>query len=467
MHESHEDFQSGEEQQKEKQLADDQSGLLSTGSLDPMEDLEKLTQAQEGDSGDEWDTDLEDNATRHRRSSSLSELYLQACKKIGVTPVSSFLRHLGESAANLNHCGVGPLGAKALAIVLQNDNVITHLELEDNTLQADGTRYLMKMLRANVTIQSLNISENHLGHQGAYIISKILLDNYCIKSIKLSGNDFDHSAAKYLADALMDDYVIKELDLSHNKLCDIGGEYLGRMLARNQGIEVLDLSWNHFRVHGALSAGLKVNSILKQFHLSHNDFGHIGAESLGQALKQNNTLVLLDLSNNWLDDEAVTLLCQGLSTNGTLKVLNLANNPMTNTGALVLLKTVKNNTRSAMEKIDISRVFVRETFVELLEETRQTRPALEVQYDVMNSVTRNLSAIHIFKKHLEEQNQSITDFFRDLDKEETTKVSSSAFRKAAKEANIPLDQRQIEWLITRFDKNCTAGINYSQFDELS
>lgn len=32
----------------------------------------------------------------------------------------------------------------------------------------------------------------------------------------------------------------------------------------------------------------------------------------------------------------------------------LSHNPLTNIGALTLLKTVKNNTRSAVEKIDIS-----------------------------------------------------------------------------------------------------------------
>lgn len=54
-----------------------------------------------------------------RQSLSRVELYLQACQQTGATPVSSFLRHMGEANLNLNHYGVGPMGAKALAIVLQ------------------------------------------------------------------------------------------------------------------------------------------------------------------------------------------------------------------------------------------------------------------------------------------------------------------------------------------------------------
>ncbi|KAF3849831.1 hypothetical protein F7725_019550 [Dissostichus mawsoni] len=413
-------------EEEEEQQPSDQSDLL-TGSQDQVEDEEKPSQGQEGNSGDEWDTDLETDSRCHRSEASQSraELYLQACQRTGSVPVSSFLRNLGDTNLNLNHYGVGPLGTKALAIVLQN------------------------------------LSNNQLGREGAYTISKMLSENYYVKSLKLSGNDFDDAAAKYFADALKGDYVIKELDLSHN------------MFTANVGIEVLNLSWNPLRLGGAMavSAGLKVNSTLKQLDLSWNAFGQMEAESLGQALKNNRTLVLLDLSGNHVDDQAVTLLCQGLITNDTLGVLKLSQNPLTNIGALTLLKTVKNNMKSALEEIDISvtltvfvqTVFVNEEFVELLEEARQKRPAL----DRMSYVTRNLSALQILRKFLSERNESIMDFFEALDKEGTTNVSTSDFRKAVKAANIPLDQQQLEWLLRKFDKNCTSTIMYSEFAELS
>ncbi|XP_018550002.1 leucine-rich repeat-containing protein 74A isoform X2 [Lates calcarifer] len=456
-----------EEQEAEEQHQSDQS-VLPTGSQDETQDHESPTQGQEQNSTEEWDTDLETgDAPKKRQNLPHSELYLQACQRTGTVPVSSFFHLVDEPNVNLNHYGVGPMGAKALSIALQFNTDITNLELEDNALQAQGTRYLMEMLQTNISIQSLNLSNNQLHLEGADIISKMLLDNYYIKSIKLSGNEFDDSAAKYFADTLKGDYVVKELDLSHNKFCEAGGEHLGHMLATNVGIEVLNLSWNHIRMRGAvaLSAGLKVNSTLKQLQLSWNGFGLIEAEPLGQALKQNSTLEFLDLSNNRIDDQAVTLLCQGLATNDTLRVLKLSCNPMTNVGALTLLKTITNNTKSGLEEIDISTVFVCEAFVELLEEAHQRRPAMDVQYSVMSSVTRNLSALHIFQKFLDNRNESVMDFFKALDKEGTMMVSTSAFRNAIKAADIPLDQRQLDWLVRKFDKNCTATIIYSQFAE--
>lgn len=105
----------------------------------------------------------------------------------------------------------------------------------------------------------------------------------------------------------------------------------------------------------------------------------------------------------------------------------LSHNPLTNNGALTLLKTVVNNNKSAVEELDISvstaltiitylgvnmgwlymttltsiihmwvqTVFVNEAFMELLEETRQRLPALDVQYSFMSYTARNVNALSI------------------------------------------------------------------------
>lgn len=45
-------------------------------------------------------------------------LYLSACWSIDVTPVSYFLRHIEDKEMILRHHGLGPKGAKAIAIAL-------------------------------------------------------------------------------------------------------------------------------------------------------------------------------------------------------------------------------------------------------------------------------------------------------------------------------------------------------------
>lgn len=198
-----------------------------------------------------------------RQDLSTEELYLQACKLVGVVPVRYFLRNLGCVTINLNHHGLGPLGGKALAIALVTDMHTTTLELADNFLLAEGARYLMEMLRANFTIQNLDLSDNHLQSAGAECVAKMLLENISIKSLKLAGNKFAEDDAKWFADAFSSNYRVKELDLSHNQFSGRGGEHLGQMIANNDGLEVLDLSWNHLRMKGAVAfcAGLKAPTI--------------------------------------------------------------------------------------------------------------------------------------------------------------------------------------------------------------
>ncbi|MBN3287056.1 LR74A protein, partial [Polyodon spathula] len=367
---------------------------------------------QKDHSGDEWDTDLEpDEVTEKTRDISANDLYLQACEEVGVVPVAYFLRNLGNPTLNLNHHGLGPLGAKALAIALVSDMKITNLELEDNHILAEGAKYLMDMLKGNCSIQDL-------------------VSN-------LTGNEFTENDAKSFADVFSSNYRVKELDLSHNEFCEKGGEHLGQMLANNEGLHVLNLSWNHLRMKGAvaLSAGLKVNLTIKSLDLSWNGFGNEGVLALGEALKFNSTLLYLDLSSNRITNEGAGSLCKGLEANDTLKVLKLSNNPLTVEGALALLNSVKNTPKSALEKLNIS---------------------LRSLYFYLCFVCFIVWCLD----YLDERKLRLWDFFRNIDKDGFMKVAVTDFRRAVQQTNIPLDRVQIEELIHRLDKDRTGTVDY-------
>ncbi|XP_029114449.1 leucine-rich repeat-containing protein 74A [Scleropages formosus] len=428
--------------------------------------LEDRTPSPPADDG--WDTDLEaDEEAESNPHLSQTELYLQACRALGVVPVSYYLRHLGASTLNLNHHGLGPLGAKALATALATDVRIAALELEDNFLLSEGTRYIVEMLKSNSSIQHLNLSSNHLRAAGAECVAKMLPDNVSLRSIRLSGNGFVDEDARCFADAFSNNHRVKELDLSHNRFCGRGGEYLSQMLANNEGLETVDLSWNHLRMKGAvaLSAGLKVNITLKHLDLSWNGFGNEGALALGEALKYNDTLVHLDLSHNRVTNEGARTLCRGLEINDTLRVLRLAYNSLTVEGALVLLSTVKNSSRCALEEINISNVLVDENFVQLLEVTCQEHPGLEVRYGgvggfIAKKPPKRPDPMKVIQDYLDERKLRLWDFFRNIDKDGTMRVPVSDFRKAVQQSSIPLDRYQIEELIQKLDKERTGSVDY-------
>uniref|UniRef100_A0A8C2ZVM0 Leucine rich repeat containing 74A n=1 Tax=Cyclopterus lumpus TaxID=8103 RepID=A0A8C2ZVM0_CYCLU len=208
-----------------------------------------------------WDYSFPEKEESNKETS-IPEVYLQACKLVGVVPVSYFIRNYDSTTITLNHHGLGPLGCKALAIALVADMHINTLELADNHIQAEGAKYLVEMLGANFTMQHLVCRTANLPLEGrralqvAYLMA--IYNGLC--SLYWTRNGFTDDDAKYFSDALLTNSRMKELDLSHNAFCGKGGEHMGHLLANNEGLEVLDLSWNYLRMKGAvaLCAGLKV-----------------------------------------------------------------------------------------------------------------------------------------------------------------------------------------------------------------
>nr|XP_025037774.1 leucine-rich repeat-containing protein 74A isoform X4 [Pelodiscus sinensis] len=411
-----------------------ESLLLADQSNSPTE--EKMT----ADSSD-TDLEIEDNE-RSFATTKGEELYLEACKLVGVVPVSYFIRNMEEPYMNLNHHGLGPKGAKAIAIALVSNTTIIHLELEDNWILAEGVMCLVQMLRENCYIQELNISNNHLDTEGAEAISRIFLDNISsLRAVQLSGNNFREETAQFFAEALLGNYRVKELDLSHNEFSEKGGEHLGQLLANNEILEFLNLSWNHLRLKGAvaLGAGLRANGTLKILDLSWNGFGNEGAVALGEALKQNNTLVLLDISSNHINNEGAGKLAKGLEENGNLKIL-------------------KN-------------VIVNGSFLKLLDAVCQVHPELDVIYgDVQGFISKKPEQrpdpMKVIQNYLDEHKLRLWDFFRNMDKDGSMKIPVAEFRKAMmQQSRIPLDRAQIVELVHKLDQHRTGMVDYSYLKE--
>ncbi|XP_072819573.1 leucine-rich repeat-containing protein 74A isoform X3 [Vicugna pacos] len=317
------------------------------------------------------ETDLEIEDTDKLFTTGQRELYLEACKLVGVVPVSYFLRNMEGSYVNLNHHGLGPNGTKAIAIALVSNTTVLTLELADNSIMEEGILSLVEMLQENYYLQEMNISDNNLGLEGARILSEFLQnDTSSIFSLQLSdkssdtgilvspkyGNNFKEESAELFCQALSANYRIKTLDLSHNQFSDKAGEYLGQMLAFNIGLQSLDLSWNHLHSRGAvaLCSGLRVNTALKKLNLSMNSFGNEGASALGEVLRLNNRLAHLDVSSNNISNEGLSKISRGLEANESLRVLKLFLNPISMDGAVLLILSIKKNPKSKMEDIDIS-----------------------------------------------------------------------------------------------------------------
>ncbi|XP_063804325.1 leucine-rich repeat-containing protein 74A isoform X2 [Pseudophryne corroboree] len=420
------------------------------------------------DTAEDYDTDLDlEESEKNNPDASWRDTYIEACCKLGVVPTSYFLLHMNEPYMGLNHHGLGPRGARAVAISLLSNTTINHLSLEDNWIQAQGLTHLVKMLRENHYIQELNLSNNHLGVEGSEVFARMLMDNVSLHRINLAHNHFTDQSAKHFAEALTTNFRVMKLDLSHNEFSEKGGEYIGQMLAANEGLQELNVSWNHIRIKGAiaLSAGLRVNGMLKVLNLSHNGFGNEGALALGEALRVNSSLLHLDISCNRISNEGVRLLCKGLEYNDSLRVLKLSRNPLTVEGAITLLSSVTKLQDNKVEELDISNVLVNPKFLSLLEAASNCRPALRVLYAGKQGFITQKSAarpdpMRVIQDFLDERKLRMLDFFKNMDKDGTMSVPVSDFLRYITMAGVPLDAVQMDSLIERLDRDQTGTIDY-------
>ncbi|XP_063649864.1 leucine-rich repeat-containing protein 74A isoform X12 [Pan troglodytes] len=362
------------------------------------------------------------------------ELYLEACKLMGVVPVSYFIRNMEESYVNLNHHGLGPRGTKAIAIAL------------------------------------VNISNNHLGLEGARIISDFFERNSSsIWSLELSGNDFKEDSAALLCQALSTNYRIKKLDLSHNQFSDVGGEHLGQMLAINVGLTSLDLSWNNFHTRGAVALcnGLRGNVTLTKLDLSMNGFGNEVALALGEVLRLNSCLVYLDIGGNDIGNEGASKISKGLESNESLRVLKLFLNPINMDGAILLILAIKRNPKSRMEELDISNVLVSEQFMKTLDGVYAIHPQLDVVFKAVQGLSPKktifllTNPMKLIQSYADQHKITIVDFFKSLNPTGTMKMSVDEFQKVMIEQNkVPLNQYQVREVIKKLDEK-TGMVNFS------
>ncbi|XP_030659046.1 leucine-rich repeat-containing protein 74A isoform X1 [Nomascus leucogenys] len=432
---------------------------------EPPPTVEKVKPARENS-----ETDLEIEDDEKSFTTGQKELYLEACKLVGVVPVSYFIRNMEESYVNLNHHGLGPRGTKAIAIALVSNTAVTKLELEDNCITEEGVLSLVEMLQENYYLQEMNISNNHLGLEGARIISDFFERNSSsIWSLELSGNDFKEESAALLCQALSTNYRIKKLDLSHNQFSDVAGEHLGQMLAINVGLTSLDLSWNNFHTRGAVALcnGLRGNVTLTKLDLSMNGLGNEVALALGEVLRLNSCLVYLDIGGNDIGNEGASKISKGLESNESLRVLKLFLNPINMDGAILLILAIKRNPKSRMEELDISNVLVSEQFMKTLDGVYAVHPQLDVVFKAVQGLSAKktifllTNPIKLIQSYADQHKITVVDFFKSLNPTGTMKMSVDKFQKVMIEQNkVPLNQYQVREVIKKLDEK-TGMVNFS------
>ncbi|KAI8619149.1 hypothetical protein BC830DRAFT_825542 [Chytriomyces sp. MP71] len=279
---------------KEKEDKDNFDEALDGAVTGVIDEEEEDKAGEELDDG--WESDLGD-ADNCLKKKATSDPYINACKVLGIVPVSYFAERINTSEILLKHRGLGPKGAQAIASVLevteanrpsidnadfypQSNTTITLLDLSDNWIESGGA-HLGRSLQINRTLTYLNLTNNKLGLQGATEIAEMLSFNGTLKTLIMKGNSLGDKEASLLAEGLRQNSTLQVIDLSYNQIGDLGAHSLGSGLVTNDGIKELNLAWNQIRVRGAngFFNYLKDNAHISTLHIQDNGIGDNGLAS--------------------------------------------------------------------------------------------------------------------------------------------------------------------------------------------
>ncbi|OWF46621.1 leucine-rich repeat-containing protein 74B-like [Mizuhopecten yessoensis] len=407
-------------------------------------------------------------------SVSLSQtVYTKACIKLGLVPSTYFFKHLTEVALVMPHHGIGPRGAKAVAIALVPNQTIQKLDLSSNAIGSEGLAHVLDMLSGNSSIKELNISGNELLSAGAKMLKEDLSRHRFLTSLDISANGFNEKDADEIADLLIDNSNLRHLSVGHNSFSEGGGVAIGKALEENSSLQSLDLRWNHLRQTGAVSIcwGLYSNNTLKSLNLSWNGFGMEGCHEMGKVLMRNRGLTELDLSANRIGLDAFRQLLRGIVKNRKLRTIRIGINPITTDGATAILRAVCASD-SNLTEIDMTDVSVDNDFVSLLHEVQKQRQ-MKVTYGNLlrhDEIRRGNSSwvldsddpVAILFEYMKQKNLRLIDLLHNLDKDNSETLSRDELQLGLSNNDIPLSSRSLDILMKRLDANNDGHITFEE-----
>lgn len=148
----------------------------------------------------------------------------------------------------LYKCGIGPVGAAALAEAVRAHPRVTAVNLNSNAIEDAGVASVAAVLAHSASLLHLELDTCGVTDAGATRLAMGLVeigDGGALLTLDLGGNVIGDSGATALAGALRANHVLRKLELGGNHIGDAGAKALaGSLTSHNQGLTHLGLSYN-------------------------------------------------------------------------------------------------------------------------------------------------------------------------------------------------------------------------------
>ncbi|KAK3099994.1 hypothetical protein FSP39_013199 [Pinctada imbricata] len=266
-----------------------------------------------------FDTPTPTPDTRNESLTVCQSVYLKACNVLGITPSTYLTHHMTEVDLSIPYHGIGVKGAKAVAIAMVQNTSVQRLNLANNDIKPEGLSYILEMLQVNRNITELRnrklrtllVKHSCFREKGGISIGEALEQNSVLTELDLSWNHLRQTGAVAICSGLINNYSLKTLNLSWNGFGMEGCHEMGKSLMQNRTLTDLDLSANRvsFDAFRQLLRGVIRNKSLKTLKIGMNPITTDGAFAILRSIAvSNSALNYIDLTDVSVDSDFLNLL---------------------------------------------------------------------------------------------------------------------------------------------------------------
>ena len=201
--------------------------------------------------------------------------------------------------------------------------MVLRLNLRRNQIGNKGAIKLSNFIRnEDQTLTHIDLERNYIGDDGGHDLLKSLSSNYRIVQCKMKyGNPISENLKGYFDREIVANTQAEAYERDN------------KQLEETKRFRMIDKGPEHMR------CAVKISELRNIVHLSlpDNMLGLEDSRMLSQLIIKNTPLKKLDLSQNSLDADCAALLANALIYNSNLKILNVSQNTLGDLGIYVLL----------------------------------------------------------------------------------------------------------------------------------
>lgn len=269
-------------------------------------------------------------------------------------------------SVDISSCAMEDAGLRSLFRSLRNNTSVidlhvgSHIGMHRNSIGSSSATALGSMLNENKVLSELDLSMVELTSEKIELMTAEMHANHTIQVLSLPNNSMRSKGAILLMNRFMSSGLV-ELNLSGNHLKDDIGPHVANFLSQSNSLKVLNLSSNLLgqRFAAALVEPLSNPSSmcsLEVLDISKNPFTGRGIAALGPGMAKNKTIRTLNITGCKINPSGFNEFCRDLSQNERLESLIMSHNPIRDEGAKHLARFVKDHIKISELEAEICEI---------------------------------------------------------------------------------------------------------------